>query len=155
MTLNVNVEGLEGLKGLLAEIRNDLISGEILERMAMEAKDRVLERTSTGKDFENKAFAPYSKAYGKAREKRGLPGTTVDLRFTGEMLDDLTTSTDPAKGESTVFFKDGKSARKALSHDGPGAGGVRRRFLGLSSADRHAIREMLEEHIGEVIKDAY
>lgn len=152
MSLEVNMESVEGLRDFLGDIKENLVDRDILEAMAAEAKRRVLERTGGGTDVHGAAFKPYSKAYRKLREKKGLSGTRVDLKSTGEMLGDIVTGARPARGEATVSFSKGNSARKAGFHH---EGRVRREFFGLDAAGREAIREMLEEHVGEVIKDAH
>lgn len=156
MSFDLRVEGLEDIMDSFERIRKGLVSPEMLGRMAGHAKEAVVARTLSGKDVANAPFKPYSKKYGKTREKRGVNGTVVDLRFTGEMLGDISARQGPLRNESMVFFSSKKSAEKARCHQaGAGRNGVRRRFFGLNTAEKQGVEQILEEHINGIIKDAY
>jgi len=152
MSLEARMDGIDKLRDFIEDVKKNLVNRKVLESMAADAKERVLERTAAGKDVHGAPFKPYSKPYRKAREKRGLSGKRVDLKSTGEMLGDISIESSPDRGLSTVYFNDGKSALKAYSHHEGSAG---REFFGLDRAGREAVERMLEEHIGEVIKGAY
>lgn len=150
--IEVGVEGLGQLRAFLGEIRDNLVNSETLDAMAEAARRGVLERTGAGRDVHGAPFKPYSKAYGKARQKRGLSGRRVDLKRTGKMLGDIVAGASGEKGQAAVSFSHGESALKAGFHQ---RGKVVRDFFGVDAAGRDEIAKTLEEHIGEVIRDAY
>lgn len=152
MSLYVRMEGIDKLGDFLVNVKENIVNRKVLDSMAEEAKRRLLERTAAGRDMHGAPFKPYSKQYRKAREKIGLSGARVDLKSTGEMLGGISTGSNPDRGLSTVSFNDGKSAVKAISHH---EGRARREFFGLDASGQEYIERMLEEHIGEVIKDAH
>jgi hypothetical protein len=57
-----------------------------MELILEDVKEKVEDKTASGKDYRGHKFEPYSKAYAKRKKKK-----KVDLRVTGEMLDALRT----------------------------------------------------------------
>ena len=152
MSLEVYMSGLDKLGDFIESVRENLVNRKVLDSMAAEAKRLLLDRTAAGKDIQGAPFKPYSKPYRKAREKRGLSATRVDLKRTGEMLGDISTESSLDKGFSTVSFNNRKSALKAFFHHEEES---KREFFGLDAAGHDAVKMMLEEHIDEVINNAH
>jgi len=145
------MSGLDKLGDFIESVRENLVNRKVLDSMAAEAKRLLLDRTAAGKDIQGAPFKPYSKPYRKAREKRGLSATRVDLKRTGEMLGDIYAGSHPERGLSTVSFKDAGSAQKASFHNEAKGG---REFFGLGEKEREAVASIIEDHIDEVINNA-
>jgi len=152
MSIEVAIDGVDSLNDFFGGIKDNLVNGKVLGRMADEASSRVLERTRSGKDVHGALFKPYSKSYQKARKKKGLQVRRVDLESTGEMLGDISATVYAADNMSTVSFNDSKNVLKAGFNQ---QGQAKREFFGLDEAGKEVVGRMLEEHIDEVIKDAY
>jgi len=125
----------------------------LLEKLAMEAKVRLLRRTEQGKDADGKEFQPYSDKHRRLRVKRGRQVKPVNLSFTGQMLADIHTKTDPAQGEAILYFGRAEEAKKAYYHNESGAGKKRviRKFFAINDEDRKALRRMVREHIKDIL----
>jgi 3-hydroxyacyl-CoA dehydrogenase len=109
------------------------------ERAVDDEVTRMVARTRAGKDINGQAFAPYSKGYAKAREKRGRKASPVDLTFSGKMLSAVTTKTERTseKTSVTVFFNSVKEALKARGNQ------AKRFFFGFSEEQKERIRKKI------------
>lgn len=100
---------------------------------------RMVARTRSGKDINGQAFAPYTKAYAKTREKKGRKTSPVDLTFSGKMLSAVTTKTERTgdKTSVSVFFNSVKEALKARGNQ------AKRFFFGFSEEQKERIRRKI------------
>lgn len=156
MSIDVEIEGLTELATRLDRVGRCLVDRRLLEELSGEAKEMVLKRTSEGRDVKGRPFRPYSKGHARARKKRGLGTSRVDLRFSGKMLDNIATEVDEARGLGRVFFRNGKAETRAGYHDMEGGGSprVRRAFFGLSVEDVERLKGLVLRHVEKVIKGA-
>ncbi len=69
--------------GRLTDAR--LLTAADWKAIGSHARDRIVQRTTSGKDERDVPFAPYSPRYAKALAKAGA-STRVDLQVSGEML---------------------------------------------------------------------
>ncbi len=156
MSFSVRVRGIDGLKARFSEIKENLITAQLLADLAGEARSAILKRTAQSMDYKGKPFKDYSRRWKAERRKRGKQTSRVDLNFTGRMLGDVLTRIDPANGRAVVSFGgSGIGGRLAYYHNVSGAGSsrVRREFFALSEEDRENLKKMLEEHIDGVVRD--
>ncbi len=70
-------------------------------RIGRFARERIVRRTSEGRDENDQPFAPYSPAYAEAKAKAG-GAATVDLMVSGDMLRAITVEPD-ANGVTLGF----------------------------------------------------
>ena len=117
--------------------------------IAEDIKEFIGDRTSAGKDVNNRKFPGYSKEY--AKKKRSA---NVDLRLTGEMLKILeelgTLKTDRAN-EVTIGYERGSRVEGKVEGNRKGTygrsrpiPGKKRDFLGLTQKD---LKEILDFHL--------
>lgn len=134
-----------------------MVTRDLLARLAEAAKASILDKTSRGVDYRRRPFHPYSRSWKKRREERGLGTSRVNLRFTGKMLQGLSTEADPVNGECRVLFKDPDEAKKAYCHDVSGAGTsrIRRQFLGLDKKDATKLAEAVEQEALKAVEEAF
>ena len=114
---------------------------DVFEQAVSDEATRIVLRTQAGKDVDGAAFAPYSKAYAKVRQKKGRKTSPVDLLFTGKMLAAIQTRIRRfAQGvEATIYFSNPQEAAKA-------AGNQRLRpFFGLSDEQVGRITKKMTE----------
>ncbi len=107
-----------------------LISKQIVETIALQIKENILQRTQTGKDLYGKTFKPYTLKYATKEGK-----TTVNLTNNNLMLSAMTQkamSNDTAK----IFFMRKESARIAQIHNDGEGKMPQRRFFGVGTSDR-------------------
>jgi hypothetical protein len=62
-------------------------------RVGRLVRDRIIERTLSGREVSGAAFAPYSAGYRRAKAAAGA-GSTVNLMLSGEMLRAITVEPD-------------------------------------------------------------
>lgn len=110
------------------------------------ARTGIIVRTQSGTDVTGGSFAPYSEGYAKARTKAGRRSSPVDLTFTGQMLQAITTAVRKVGSaiEGRIFFADAESATKARYNQEDNE----RRFFGLSDEQMNRIRSAVYEAIG-------
>ena len=94
----------------LAGIEKTLFNSTILEKIALDMKQRIKLRTQSGKDKNNKNFKKYSKGYA---DKEGK--TLVNLTQTAGMLNSMT---QKAMGNDAVkiFFSNNRAKKLADIH---------------------------------------
>jgi hypothetical protein len=147
--------GVAGVKDRLDAVRAAFLNEDALLSVSRAAREMILKRTDGGVGFEGTAFVPYSSAYKKAREKEGRPLEKVDLKSSGQMLDDLALEVNKAEKRAEIFFKTEESARKARRHQvsGVGKGKVLRRFFGLSEEEKSGLTGLYSAHVENVLKE--
>ncbi len=84
--MTVKVTGLGETRAMLNRVERFLLSTKPMKLILRDVKERVEDRTASGKDYRGHKFEPYSKAYAKRKKK-----TKVDLDDSGEMLGTLKT----------------------------------------------------------------
>jgi hypothetical protein len=77
------------------------------------AVDKIVERTSSGKDVNGGKFEKYSKAYA---EKKGVSRGSVDLILEGTMLSSFEESQGRQKGLVKIKMEEGVETKKAYNH---------------------------------------
>jgi hypothetical protein len=117
-----------------------LVDAKVMREIGKLAVDEILRQTDAGRDYQGRAFKPYSEGYAdrKATYRGGRLGADigtggVDLKVTGRMLNDLQIiSTTPRK--VVLGFVTARSAELAFYHVESGAGKshVIRDFFGLT-----------------------
>ncbi|MBI5826705.1 MAG: hypothetical protein HZB84_09710 [Deltaproteobacteria bacterium] len=154
MSLSADIEGIDQFKASMEGFRAALFDGTALLNIASQARDRVIVRTGAGKDIYNADFTPYSKRYRKMKEDRGIDGSVVDLKLTGQMLSDISLSSEG--GEAAIFFNSAESEAKAAYHNGEEADNSmpQRAFFGLSGEDKDYIEGLFNEYADRVVKEA-
>ena len=153
MSYKAGLGGVENFKKRLEAVKVSLIDEEALTTVSKAAKEIILKRTSDGVSIEGSTFAPYSSSYKIVREKKGMPSDKVDLRRTGEMLDDLAVEVNAGIMQSEIFFETDESIEKARTHQvfGAGRNNVRRRFFGLSEEEKSGLTAFYWSHIERVL----
>ena len=135
----IEIKNAEVLLRLSQETLNRKL--DVFEQAVSDEATRIVQRTQSGKDVNDQAFAPYSKAYAKVRQKKGRKTSPVDLLFTGKMLAAIQTRIRRfAQGiEATIYFSSPQEAAKA-------AGNQRLRpFFGLSDEQVGRITKKMTE----------
>lgn len=70
-----------------------VVTREDWARVGRLARERIIRRTTDGRDVRDASFAPYSAGYRRAKEAMGASGT-VNLQLSGEMLRAITVEPD-------------------------------------------------------------
>ena len=123
--LNSKVDGLEKEFGIA-------VSDEVT---------RMIKRTQSGADKDNKQFVKYSDSYAKYKKKKGRNISPVDLTFSGRMLRAITYKTfkQGTNYIAEVFFNGSKEEQKAkgnLKH---------RQFFGFSKDQIAKIHQRIKQ----------
>jgi len=84
------------------------------DALALKTIEIILEKTSSGVDFDNKPFVEYADFTKKVRKEKGLPTSKPDLFFTGNMLSGMTSIAD--NDGAVIGFLDRDSSNKAYRH---------------------------------------
>lgn len=102
---------------------------------------KILQRTQAGLDAEGDKFKPYSQGHARARQKKGLQASTVDLRVTGQMLGSLGLKKTKISvdGVSLTIGPAANQMAKAKAIEEYG-----REFVGLTQGELQAIATQLE-----------
>jgi hypothetical protein len=94
----INITGLAAAMAGPKAVSDFLMSTVPMQGLCDSTKAVIIEKTASGRDYMNRSFQPYSKAYAKRTGK-----TRVDLRVSGRMLDSITAKAlSPQRGEVKV-----------------------------------------------------
>ena len=110
ISYEVSKAELNAIISNLSGIEKTLFNSTILEKIALDMKQRIKLRTQSGKDKNNKNFKKYSKGYA---DKEGK--TLVNLTQTAGMLNSMTQkamSNDAVK----IFFSNNRAKKLADIH---------------------------------------
>lgn len=120
------------------------------EEIGQAILDRIVKRTSEGKDRNNKEFRGYSKEYIKSDEFKsfGKSKGKVNLQLTGDMLG-LMDIKETSQNTITIGWDDSDEAAKAHGHITGSKSGpkVKRDFFGLTKDDIAIIRDKFKDDI--------
>ena len=85
--------------------RTDLLTPQVLDRIAELIKQKVIDRTLTGYDYAGQKFVPYTPGYAKIK---GVRVDEVNLKLSGGMLNDfyVRVKRTPDHEKKDVFFID-------------------------------------------------
>lgn len=159
-----------GRAGKFAQI--PLTGAKLMAEIGDLALSMIRRRTAAGKDVDGAAFAPLSPAYAE-RKQAELGNADANLTVSGRMLNEMARLKETEK-TVTIGFTGGSTgggggasggtfiqrsravagADKALFHNVSGAGKskVKRRFFGLSEAEKETIRQKVQAHLRNVAR---
>lgn len=150
--MNTEVEGvselLETFRNQVRDLFDDRFVGEVAALIIFNER----QRTQRGVDVDGRPFAPYAEMTRRIRQQKGRQTETVDLLFTGAMLNSLTfRAIERMAGNKdlVVFFNRQEEAEKALKHI-LGDGVPQRRFHGIDDQTEAQIRQMVADRIQKV-----
>ena len=129
ITYEVSQNEINSLVSRLSGLDKALINSTIIEKIAIDIKERIRLRTQGGKDVNYSSFKKYSLDYSIQEGK-----TLVNLTNTGEMLNSMTQkvmSNDTIK----IFFSNKRARELAKKHQF-GDGVPVREFFGVGTKDR-------------------
>ena len=149
ISYEVSQKELTGIINNLAGIEKTLFNPAILEKLAVDIKQRIKLRTQSGKDKKNKPFKKYSAGYA-IKEGKDL----VNLTQTAGMLNSMTQKA--MSNEVVKIFFSNKRARELADihiNKGAGKGKVIRDFFGVNEKDREfAFSSYRKATAGELAK---
>lgn len=102
------------------------------------AVDKMVQRTSNGRDIDGNKFEKYSEAYA---EKKGVSRSSVDLILSGDMLSSFEDSSE-SKNVLKIKVSEGKETLKSYNHN-VGDTLPERRYFGFN--DESALRSILSQ----------
>ena len=110
-------------------------------------------RTARGEflDGSSPGAASYSAGHARERQRRGLQTARVDLFMTGRMLDATRQTADTFEGQVQMRYgyieglSEAEATKLARYHNELGAGGVIRRFVGLTPDERDRALQILRD----------
>jgi len=147
----VKISGLNRLTRRFNSAEQGIFTEQLMGEIATFIITSILNRTRRGVDAEGRFFQPYTPKYRMFREETGHQGSPVNLFYTGSMLSAMTFKSSKTKAE--IFFintssKDSKitNPQKAFYNQ------QSRNFFAISLAERDEIREMVEDHIHNVLQ---
>lgn len=150
-TPSVDIKGLDIITGKFGRLLLGLVdSRDLMGEIGIYLTGSILMRTSEGIDVEGVPFEPYSISYRRTREKRGLSTDTVDLFFSGQMLNSLTY--EETKDQVKLFFmntprRGGKASNPEIAF----YNNEIREFFGISSGEHKEVIKMVEDYIENII----
>lgn len=100
----------------------------------------IIDRTQSGKDYNNSNFKPYTRLYAQAKQKE-FGTATVNLTRTQKMLNSITYK-EIRKG-LRFYFNASEQSRKAYHNQITN----NRKFFGLSSDNIEKIRKIISKQI--------
>jgi len=68
----------------------DFSSAELMRELGLLARERIIRRTLSGKDEDDRSFQSYSPGYARRKSQELGGGTGVNLQVSGEMLRGIT-----------------------------------------------------------------
>lgn len=111
---------------------------QAMEGTLKDLNDEDIRRTRSGRDVKGRFFKPYTAAYAKRRQAKGLQVRPVNLTVTGSLLDGITNKVT-IRGRSLFVTraipKDQQKKAEGLSK--------KRQFFGLSKKQDAIIRKAL------------
>ena len=136
----------------LRMLQEEIAAEVILSGVALLARQIIEERTLAGRYLEG-GGKPYSKAYARKRQKRGLQTARVDLQFSGAAWGSFDHALDVRQAEISLGFNRDELARIMSYHDEKGAGKNRvvRAFMGLTDQEQEKVAEYILEKAGKRI----
>lgn len=154
MRIRARVEGIGRFKAAISEIKKEIVSPAVIDRLSNGLKERLVERAAIGIDAAGGAFKPYTARSAKSRARRGEGVDVVTLRDTGAMLDSMTVDEQPTAGVSFGTSKEAEKARY-LQETGAGKAQTKRRFFAVSDADMAWALDTLSGHAKDTIRAAF
>ena len=152
--IKAKIIGDKKLKVKLGKIEKGLLTREILGKVAAQATTHIKDRTLSGKDKNERAFAEYSESYLEFKLERGgeFFGGNVDLFNGGDMLGAMQPR---VKGSHTaeILFTRNSEALKASGHNqGSRKTGLpKREFFSLGPKGAKQAALLLEKHLEKVL----
>ena len=132
ISYEVSKAELASIKANIRGVEKSLFDSTVLEKIALEIKQRIKLRTQGGKDKNYKNFKKYSAGYAKKEKK-----TLVNMTQSADMLNALT---QKAMSNNTIkiFFDNDDAKELADIHinKGAGRGKVIRDFFGVNKKDK-------------------
>lgn len=135
----------------------DLIREAAKKELGIQLENSIREidkRTKSGRDVDDRSFAPYSEAYIKDKVHRRKRSNTVNLEDTGEMLAAMTSEVRVENRGlvGIIKFATAYAAAKARGHmEGLGKSKVKRRFFELSEKQIQKITDGVRAAIREAM----
>jgi phage gpG-like protein len=111
------------------------------EPILQDETTRMVQRIQSGKDVDGNPFTPYTPEYEKFKSAKGRKTSPVDLTFTGNMLNAITSKVEKFADKivGTIFFNSAREAAKARGNQD------KRPFFGLSEEQVQRITEKLRD----------
>ncbi len=143
--MSVSINGLGETRAMLNNVERFLLSTKPMKLIVRDVRDRIKERTASGKDYKNVTFEPYSKAYAKRKKK-----TVVDLDDTGKMLKALKTKViNPKHGR--VFIKGNRAIIANIHTTGTGKQ-PEREFMNITkTAEAKIVKEHYDDPLLRIL----
>lgn len=158
-----------GRAGEFAKIK--LVDEKVMTEVGDLALSMIRRRTAAGKDVNNVTFQPLSPGYAKQKQQE-LGNSRADMTVSGRMLNEMSRvkvtektvtlgfiggGTGSGGSSGGTFIQRSRSvagADKALFHNVTGAGksAVKRKFFGLTDAEKATIAERLQRHLSVVVR---
>ena len=104
----------------------------VLSEVGLFARSLILQKTARGVDWKGKKFKSYDPLSAKVRQKKELPTSSVDLFFTGQMINSIKVQTK--SNTSRLYFASKAEVKKAGYHNA-GDGVPMRHFFDLTPAN--------------------
>lgn len=142
---SVRIRGLDELNKKLRRVRRFLENKSIWREIGTYLVASIKDRTSKGKDVDEKDFIPYSPGHLRTRSKKGLPTNTVDLFFTGSMMASM--NYDASAEEVRIFFKPGTDKTGSSNPEKAFFLQQDREFFGISDEDVKEVMEIVEQEL--------
>lgn len=144
ITINADVDGL------IARIKakkDKVFTRDIVEELALQAKNAILLNTGMAKDKNRAQFASYSYLYA---QKKGLGINQVNLIQSGLMLNSMTQKALDNK-TAMIFFTNSTASERAGWHI-DGAGNLPKRdFFGVSDVDVQKLVAQYKKFVNQVL----
>jgi len=148
--MTVSVDGIVEVNTMLADLSLMPKNAVGFKRLAVKAKQIILERTGRGVDVRGGNFTPYSDAYLDYKESRkGEAMSNVDLFDSGDMLGSM--AVDGGKSGARVFFADSLQAKKAEAHN-DGLGNLpKRAFFAINNPESEELIALAADDIDKYL----
>ena len=152
--LETEIVGDRKLHAKLGKVNRNLLTREIMGKMAANAVTVIKDRTLEGKDFKGKDFKGYTSKYLSFKKERGTDFFSggVNLFDGGDMFSAMQHAIRTSKTAEIIFTRSSEALKASGHHNGSPKNGLpKREFFALGKEGRDSAIKLLNKHLVKVL----
>ena len=154
LAIKTEIVGERKLHAKLGKINRNLLTREIMGKMAAIGTTFIKDRTLEGKDAKGKDFKGYSDKYLSFKKERGTEFFSggVNLFDGGDMFSAMQHTIRTSKTAEIIFTRSSEALKASGHHNGnPKKGLPKREFFSLGKEGRGEAVKILNKHLEQVL----
>lgn len=154
VAIKTEIIGDRRLHAKLGNINRNLLTREIMGKMAANAVTVIKDRTIEGKDFKGKDFKGYTSKYLSFKKERGTEFFSggVNLFDGGDMFSAMQHIIRTSKTSEIIFTRSSEALKASGHHNGSPKNGLpKREFFALGKEGRDEAVKLLNKHLRQVL----